>query len=162
MSNGPESIVPNRAGRRTGVVSEFTIVAPLAPGGAQRLRMLSSSETGDPQGPDNLRSVRTLHDLRWVIFDNDTRAIFATTYDGDWDSYIDDFATGIPDMMDAWFSVFAGYPGITHPTVKDYFAAHQVTAALWFSAYPTVRTADIDRNQRVARAVEALLDAANP
>lgn len=162
MTNDPDPIVPNRAGRRTGVVSEFTIVAPLAPGGAERLRALSSSETGDAQGPAKLRSVRTLHDLRWVIFDNDTRAIFATTYDGDWDSYIDDFATGIPDMMDMWFSAFAGYPGITSPEVKDFFAERQVTAAIWYSAYPAVRTTDIDRNQRVAGAVDALLDAANP
>ncbi|MCA9877834.1 MAG: hypothetical protein KC442_08630 [Thermomicrobiales bacterium] len=162
MAVAPDPVVPNRAGRRTGQVSEFTIIAPLVPGGAERLRTLSQAETGDEAGPDKLRAIRTLHDLRWVVFDDDTRAIFATTYDGDWDSYIDDFATGVPDMMDAWFSVFEGYPGITHPTVKDYFAAHQVTAALWFSAYPGLRTTDIDRNQRLAGAVEALLDAANP
>jgi len=104
------------------IVPLLALVAFLAPGGAERLRALSSSETGDAQGPAKLRSLRTLHDLRWVIFDNDTRAIFATTYDGDWDSYIDDFATGIPDMMDMWFSAFAGYPGITSSEVKDFFA----------------------------------------
>ena len=29
------------------------------------------------------------------FFDDDTRILFATTYDGDWDTYINDFATKI-------------------------------------------------------------------
>ena len=37
--------------------------------------------------------------MRFVFLDNDTRMLFATAYDGDWDTYIDDFATKIPDFM---------------------------------------------------------------
>ena len=38
--------------------------------------------------------------MRFVFFDNDTRMLFATAYDGEWDAYIDDFVTKIPDYMD--------------------------------------------------------------
>jgi hypothetical protein len=38
-------------------------------------------------------AVGTLHDMRFVFLDNDTKLLFATAYDGDWDAYIDDFVT---------------------------------------------------------------------
>ena len=38
-----------------------------------------------------LERIGTPHEERLVIFDNDTRLLFATIFDGDWDSYIDDF-----------------------------------------------------------------------
>ena len=41
--------------------------------------------------------VGTFHDMRFVFLDNDTKLLFATAYDGDWDTYIDDFVTKIPD-----------------------------------------------------------------
>ncbi|MBT2234295.1 hypothetical protein [Nonomuraea sp. NEAU-A123] len=28
--------------------------------------------------------IGTLHDARWVLFDDDTRLLFATNFDGDW------------------------------------------------------------------------------
>ena len=53
----------------------------------------------------------TLHNMRCVFLDNDTKLLFATAYDGEWDPYIDDFATKIPDMMDYLFSNVEGWPG---------------------------------------------------
>ena len=53
--------------------------------------------------------------MRFVFLDNDTKMLFATAYDGDWDPYIDDFATKIPDDMDIIFSAFEGWPGIRSP-----------------------------------------------
>ena len=38
--------------------------------------------------------------------------LFATTYDGDWDAYIEDFATRIPDYLDIIGSAWEGWPGI--------------------------------------------------
>jgi hypothetical protein len=47
-----------------------------------------------------------LNALKWLAslgdganFDNDTRLLFASTFDGDWDVYINDFAARIPDGM---------------------------------------------------------------
>jgi len=47
----------------------------------------------------------TLHDLRFVLFDNDTRVIFASTYDGGFEQYIKDFATLVPDLIDNEFKI---------------------------------------------------------
>jgi len=48
-------------------------------------------------GTQALDKMGTLHDLRFVLFDNDTRVIFASTYDGGFEQYIKDFATLVPE-----------------------------------------------------------------
>src|SRR5215475_2188157 len=87
-----------RVGARLGKVSELTMIVPLVPGGADRLRAFLKLLNGNPaKGAD---MVGTLHDMRYVFLDNDTKLLFATAYDGEWDAYIDDFATKIPDLLD--------------------------------------------------------------
>ena len=66
--------------------------------------------------------VGTLHDMRFVFLENDTKLLFATAYDGEWDTYIDDFVTKIPNAMDMFFCNLDGWPGIRHPKVKDWLA----------------------------------------
>src|SRR5262245_45034141 len=90
-----------RTGLRQGKVSELTAILKFAPGGAKRLRALLDVLGGNFQGADK---VGTVHDMRFAFLDNDTKLLFATTYDGDWDSYIDDFSTKIPDALDALFA----------------------------------------------------------
>ena len=83
-----------RTGSRQGKVSELLFIAPFAPGGAERLRALLELRDGDFSDTDR---VGTVHDMRFVFLDNDTKMLFATAYDGDWDPYIDDFAAKITD-----------------------------------------------------------------
>ena len=118
-----------RVGIRLGKVSELTMVVPLAPGGAERLRAFLKLLGGNLAGADKVGSV---HDMRFVFLDNDTRMIFATTFDGDWDPYIDDFVTKIPDYLDIINSAWEGWPGIRSPEAKDYLVKHQVTAEGWY------------------------------
>ena len=84
-----------RVGSRLGKVSELTIIVPLAPGGAERLRAFLQLLDGNLDGADK---VGTVHDMRFVFLDNDTRMLFATAYDGDWDAYIDDFVDEDPRL----------------------------------------------------------------
>jgi hypothetical protein len=149
---------PNRAGLRDGQISELTVVVPLKPGGAAKLRAVLSAQSGRFSLADK---VGTLHDMRFVLLDNDTKLLFATTYDGDWDSYINDFATLIPDALDLLFSEAVDFPGIRSPAIKDYIAKHQITAVAWYVAYPDATVAEIRRNQRIATALDGLLDAAS-
>ena len=145
-----------RTGARLGKVSELTIIVPLAPGGAQRLRAFLRVLRGNlSQGADK---VGTLHTMRFVFFDNDTRLLFATAYDGDWDTYIDDFVAKIPDYLDIIDSAWDGWPGIRHPGAKDYLAKHQITAEGWYVAYPDLTVAEVQRLQRVGKAVDEFLD----
>src|ERR1700730_17463986 len=97
--------VKTRAGTKTGQANEFRLISKLNPGGAERVRtLLADGFTGERQ--KNTNRIATVHDLRFVIFDNDTRIIFASTFDGDWESYIDDFGGIIPDEIDLLFHEF--------------------------------------------------------
>ena len=144
-----------RAGSRLGKVSELTILVPLAPGGADRLRAFLRLLKGNLDGADK---VGTVHDMRFVFLDNDTRMLFATAYDGDWDAYIDDFATKIPDYLDIIDSAWEGWPGIRSPEAKDYLAKYQVTAEGWFVANSDLTVAETRRLKRIGEAVEEFLD----
>jgi len=144
-----------RAGSRQGTVSELTMITPLAPGGARRLRGFLRLLNGNFDGADK---VATLHNMRFVFLDNDTKLLFATTYDGDWDAYIDDFATKIPDYLDILGAALEGWPGIRSPEAKDYLASHQVTAEGWYVADPDVTVAEARRLRRVGKALDEFLD----
>jgi len=144
-----------RIGIRLGSVSELTVIAPFAPGGAQRLRAMLRLLNGNFSGG---RKVGTLHDMRFVFLDNDTKFLFATAYDGAWDPYIDDFATKIPDEMDIIFSAFEGWPGIHSPDVKDWIVKHQIPAEGWYVAHPDLTVAEAARVKRVGKAVDEFLD----
>ena len=145
-----------RVGARLGKRSELTIIVPLAPGGAKRLRTFLQLLGGNLS--PGATKVGTLHDMRFVFFDNDTRMLFATSFDGDWDTYIDDFIALIPDYLDIIDSAWEGWPGIRSPGAKDYLIKHQITAEGWFVAEPDLTLADIQRQARIGKAVEELLD----
>jgi len=102
--------------------------------------------------------VGTVHDMRFVFLDNDTKLLFATAYDGEWDPYIDDFATKITDQMDVIFSACEGWPGIRSAKVKDWIVKHQITAEGWYVAHPDLTVRDIHHVKRVGRAAEEFLD----
>jgi hypothetical protein len=97
--------------------------------------------------------------MRVVFFDNDTRMLFATVYDGDWDAYIDDFASKIPDQLDMLFAEVEAWPGIHDPSVKDVIRKYQIKADEFYSAYPNTTVRQIRKGQRVLQAWEELLDA---
>lgn len=143
-----------RAGSRLGKVSELTFIIPLAPGGAKRLRAFLQLLGGNLNGADK---VGTVHDMRFVFLENDTKLLFATAYDGDWDAYIDDFATRIPDYLDVLNAGWEGWPGIRSPEAKDYLAKHQVTAEGWFVAND-LTVAETRRLRRIGDALDEFLD----
>ena len=143
-----------RAGSRLGKVSELTLLIPLAPGGARRLREFLRLLGGNLNGADK---VGTVHDMRFVFLDNDTKLLFATAYDGDWDAYIDDFATKIPDYLDVLNAGFEGWPGIRSPQAKDYLAKHQITAEGWYVAND-LTVAETRQLMRSGTALDVFLD----
>ena len=143
-----------RAGSRLGKVSELTLIIPLAPGGAKRLRTFLRLLGGNLNGADK---VGTVHDMRFVFLDNDTKLLFATAYDGDWDAYIDDFATRIPDYLDVLNAGWEGWTGIRSPEAKNYLAKHQVTAEGWFVAND-LTVAETRRLNRIGKALDEFLD----
>src|SRR5215471_19731063 len=144
-----------RVGARQGKVSELTAILPIAKGGAKRLRGLLELVGGNFRGAD---VVGTLHDMRFVFLENDTKLLFATAYDGEWDTYIDDFVTKIPTSMDIFFCNLEGWPGIRSPQVKDWLVKHQITADAWYVASPNLTVAETKKLERIGEAVEEFLD----
>jgi hypothetical protein len=147
-----------RPGAKAGQSNEFTLISKLKPGGAERMRqLLAGGFTGERQ--KNTDRIATVHDLRFVIFDNDTRIIFASTFDGSWDTYIDDFGTTLPDEIDLLFHEFEGYPGIHSPDIRDWIVKQQVTAVGFYNAYPDSSVRDVWKALKIKKAFDVLLDA---
>src|SRR4029453_13143776 len=112
----PHATTAGCIGLRQDKVSELTLIINLKPGGAKRLRALLDTLGGNFQGADK---VGTVHDMRFVFLDNDTKLLFCTAYDGDFDPYIADFASKIPDALDVLLCDGEGYPGMHSPPVVD-------------------------------------------
>ena len=145
-----------RIGARQGKVSELTIFLPFVKGGAKRLRGLLQLLEGNFKAAD---AVGTVHDMRFVFVDNDTKLLFATAYDGDFDPYIEDFASKIPNAMDLWLSNCEGYPGMRNPSAAaDWIAKHQIAAESWYVNSPNLTATETRRLEKVGKAVDELLD----
>ena len=145
-----------RIGARQGKVSELTVFLPFVKGGAKRLRGFLQLLEGNFRAAD---AVGTVHDMRFVFVDNDTKLLFATAYDGDFDPYIADFAAKIPNAMDLWLCNFEGYPGMRNPSAAaDWIAKHQIPAEGWYVAHPDLTVAESAKLKRVGKAVEEFLD----
>ena len=67
---------------------------PLKPGGEAHACVFG--DVARRLGNQGVDKVGTVHDMRFVFLDNDTKLLFCTAYDGDWDPYIDDFAPRSP------------------------------------------------------------------
>jgi len=116
MSNSNVAQGNSRPGLKAGRSNEFTLIMKLKPGGAERLRQkLGSDSQLGGQNQSLMDRMGTVHDLRYLVFDNDTRLLFASTFDGDWDAYLDDFGAYIPNEIDMIFGEAEGFPGIRSP-----------------------------------------------
>jgi hypothetical protein len=155
-----QSTQPERPGLTDGVAGEFTVYTTIKPGHADQLRQdLANIMRAFAKDRSALQQIGTLHDARHVIFDDDTQFMFASVFDGPWDTYIDDFATTIVgDNFDKIFAHSEGFPGIKDPGVKDWFVAHQAPALAFVSSYPDLTVKQIWKDQRVNEAFQAVLD----
>jgi hypothetical protein len=65
------------------------------------LREQLAGDQVDPKAAEALKEICTLHEFRWVLFDDERRLLFCSAFDGTWDKYVQDFAaTAIGQMID--------------------------------------------------------------
>jgi len=102
--------------------------------------------------------IASIHEARFVLFDGDTRLLFATSFDGSWDAYMEDFASKPLKLFDSIFRHVEGYEGLPElAAVKDFILSAQVTAAGYSRNYPgTVK--EIRKALRVNEAFQRVLD----
>lgn len=149
-------------GLSAGPTSEFSLFFRVKPGGAESLRtaLHELQETPGYRPGDYGMAIATIHEARFVLFDDDTRLAFITSFDGPWDVYMEDFFTSGPTLalFDAIFRHVEGYEGLPDlAAVKTFVYGAQQTAAAYARNYGgTVK--EIRKAQRVNDAFQQVLD----
>ena len=102
---------------------------------------------------DNLAGVRSIHFARWVPLDQGRRLIFASSYDGSAESYMDDFINELHWGINLIFSNGVGFPATRwlikggaqdEIAYKNFLARHQVPTPVFFTAYPDLTAVNVD------------------
>jgi hypothetical protein len=159
------SVPSPRKGARVRPVSELSVFLKVKPGREQLIRETFNPAPAQRAAMEKaINDVGTLHQARYVLFDNGTRLLVATTFDGDWDVYIDDFAASY--ILDAWdrFLIHCeGYPdegkaSLTIEEIKEFLTANQVTAADFYMQYAGVTAKQVKQALRVQTAFQQVLD----
>jgi hypothetical protein len=152
----------SRPGVSVGPTSEFSLFFQVKPGEGKTLRTALDDlqETPGYRPGDYGMAVATIHEARFVLFDDDTRLAFVTSFDGPWDAYMEDFFTSGPTLalFDVIFRHVEGYDGLPDlAAVKAFILGAQHTAAAYARNYPgTVK--EIRKAVRVNRAFQQVLD----
>lgn len=152
----------SRPGIDVGSTSEFSLFFRIRPGHATALREALRALLNTPgyRSGDYNMAVGTIHEARFVPFDDDSRLLFATSFDGSWDAYMEDFLTSGSTLalFDAVFQHVEGYEGLPDlAALKAFILGAQRTAAAYARNYPgTVK--EIRKALRVNHAFQQVLD----
>jgi hypothetical protein len=151
-----------RPGLSVGPTSEFSLFFRVKAGEGENLRtaLRDLQETPGYRPGDYGMAVATIHEARFVLFDDDTRLAFLTSFDGSWDAYMDDFFTSGPTLalFDVVFRHVEGYEGLPDlQALKAFILGAEETAAAYQRNYGgTVK--EIRRALRVNDAFQRVLD----
>ncbi len=164
-----QPVTAPRKGAVDGVRNELSVFLKVKPGHEKQIRAVLSNLSGEAASlaREAVVKVGTLHDARQVLFDNDTRLMIGTSFDGSWDVYIEDFArTSILDLWAKFLIHCEGYPDqgalpLSLFETKEFLTAHQVTAAAYIGRYPEATVKDILKALRVQTVFQQLLDEAS-
>jgi hypothetical protein len=152
VSSGP--------GIQVGPTSEFSLFFHVRPGHGEALRAdLRALQDAPGYRPGDYElPIAVIHEARFVPFDDDTRLLFATSFDGSWESYMLDFASKPLHLFDAIFRHVEGYDGLPDlEAVHAFILSAQKTAGGYARNYGgTVK--EIRKAERVNRAFQQVLD----
>ena len=149
-------------GRNVGPTSEFSLFFRVKPGSGPALRsaLLDLQDTPGYRPGDYGMAVQTIHEARFVMFDDDTQLAFITSFDGPWDAYMEDFFTSGPTLalFDVIFRHVEGYDGLPDiAALRAFVLDAEQSATAYARNYPgTVK--EIRKAQRVNAAFQQVLD----
>jgi hypothetical protein len=168
-----------------GVISELATFWDVRPGHEDELRAACRRFTETVRNVDPEKGTRTgLRDTRHVIFDDGRRLLWCTTFENDWDPYIDDFLqigarhfvdwmqhTTQGEAVQAWVESAGGAdkldpdsPGAeetvkrTSGRLKEIVQSVQTPAAAYFNALASLTMPQINKAQRLEEAFQEVLD----
>lgn len=151
-----------KPGLSVGPTSEFSLFFRVKPGEAEPLRdaLQALQDTPGYRPGDYGMAIQTIHEARFVLFDDDTQLAFITSFDGPWDAYMEDFFTSGPTLglFDVIFSHVEGYDGLPDlAAVRAFVLGAEQSAAAYARNYGgTVK--EIRKAQRVNSAFQQVLD----
>jgi len=149
-------------GMSVGPTSEFSLFFRVKPGEGAALRgaLHDLQDTPGYRPGDYGMAITSIHEARFVLFDDDTRLAFITSFDGPWDAYMEDFFTSGPTLglFDVIFRHVEGYEGLPDlAAVRAFVLGAEVSAAAYARNYEgTVK--EIRKAQRVNHAFQQVLD----
>lgn len=168
---------PYTPGAKAGKRDELTMFYRVKPGHEKQIRQAivdffaspARTQMDDPR-IFNYIAQTGVHDIRLVLFDNDTRLVWLTSFDTEWDPYIDDtFA-----VRNNWVEyakilqhTVEAPEGITDPNsplqkssraIKDIFLANRVVATGFAPTFPNETTWGIKKGEKLLKAFQEVLD----
>lgn len=154
-------------GLSNGVVSELTTFFTVKPGHEEELRAAIPRFGMATDGTDPVQRQKIgLRELRLALFDHDQRLLFATSFETDWDPYIDDAIQiiGTAAWVD-WMQHTVEYPytegeAITasNAEMKAFLQANQVQAVWFHDVFSAKTMPEIKKAVQVEQAFEQVLD----
>jgi len=151
---------PDGPGLRVGKKGEISGIANLLPGGAKLFRERLAQNQAEAAFWE--ARVGTVHDFKIFLFDNDTKLLFSIVFDGDFEPYlVDIFSKAGPWLDNIFGGVIDGYKGVSDPNIRDFLAPLLIQADFFYTHKPELSCHDIDRADRLAKAVDAFLEAAS-
>ena len=168
MQTGTDARGNSLHGWKDGKVSELTTFFHVKPGHEKLIREACHEFVSNPDRmvPEKLAQIG-IHELRLVLFDNDTRFMWITSFDTDWDPYIDDTLRLIGQQL--YGTVFQhtveAPEGIAGPdlpnqanAIKDMFNNNRETAVGFLSAFKDLTLRELWTDRRIRKAFEEVLD----
>jgi hypothetical protein len=106
----------------------------------------------------SLSGLRTVHFARFMVLGRPRRVLFTSYYDGDLESYNNDFIDKVAWVLNGVFGNESGYPqtrwlfGLgarNEAGFKAFLRGHQIPTQAWYSAYPDLTAINVDANARL-------------
>lgn len=158
-----------------GAQNPFTAVGEVKPGLIRRVTMRAALAglgfaCRHAFARDELAGVTSIHFARWVPIDDGERLIFASSYDGSLESYMDDFISRLSWGINLVFSNGVGFPKARWLVLdgardeiryKHYLRQHQVPTTVFYSAYPEYSAPQLDRFRAIRSGINARDDEAS-
>ncbi len=152
----------SRPGVQVGPTSEFSLFFRVLPDHAAELRqaLRELQDTPGYRPGDYGMAVGTIHEARFVLFEDDTRLAFITSFDGPWDVYMDDFLNSGATLalFDVIFRHVEGYDGLPDLAALQAFVLDAQETAVAYARNYGGTVKEIRKAQRVNAAFERVLD----
>lgn len=155
-------------GLKHGKVTELTMFFRVKPGHEKAIREAIEAFCNDTtrSSAGNIAQIG-IHELRITLFDNDTRMQWMTSFDTDWDPYIDDtinlmtlqlYGGVFQHTVEAPAGIETGNVPNPYAAIKDLFNANRLNAVGFLTAFPNLTFRQNQKHERLQKAFEQVLD----